>query len=102
MSLERLRRIAETPWEKYSVDEDLQALAERHLHILLESILDLAAFIAARRGLPRGPTYRDVARAVVDAGMIPRRLAKPANAGSSGGCGWRGGWCSGIRWTPGI
>ena len=74
-SLETLRRIAETPWEQYSRDEDLQALAERYLHILLESILDLAAFIAARRGLARGPSYRDVVEAVVRAGLVPGELA---------------------------
>ena len=79
-SLERLRRIAEIPWERYSVDEDLQTLAERHLHILLEAILDTAAFIAARKGLARGPTYRDVIKAVVEAGLIPEKLSRIALA----------------------
>ena len=64
-SLERLRKIAAMPWPEYSVDEDGQVLAERHLHIVLKSILDLATLIAAKRGLSRGPTYRDVMRAVI-------------------------------------
>ena len=74
-SLERLRRLAGLPWEEYSADEDAQALAERHLHVLLESILDLAAFIASRRGLAGTPTYRGVMEALVKAGIIPRELA---------------------------
>ena len=76
-SLERLRRLAGMPWEEYSVNEDAQALAERHLHILLEAILDTAAFIAARRGLSRSPNYRGVMEALVEAGIIPRRAEKP-------------------------
>lgn len=75
-SLERLRRLAVMPWDRYSSDEDAQALAERHLHILLESILDIAAFIAARKGLARGPTYRDVIRSIVEAGIVPAELRK--------------------------
>ncbi len=73
-SLERLRRLALTPWEDYIASEDSQALAERHLHILLESILDLAAFIAARRGLARSPTYRGVLEALIANGVIPGDL----------------------------
>lgn len=69
-SIERLRRLARLAWEEYSRDEDAQALAERHLHILLERILDLAGFIAARRGLARGPTYRDVMEAIVSSGTF--------------------------------
>ena len=79
-SLERLRKIATMPWPEYSVDEDAQALTERHLHIVLESILDLAAFIAAKRGLSRGPTYRDVMKAVIVGGVIPKELVKLALA----------------------
>jgi uncharacterized protein YutE (UPF0331/DUF86 family) len=79
-SLERLRRIARHSFEEYMGDEDLQALAERHLHVLLEAILDLAAFIAARRGLARGPTYRDVVEAVIEAGVVPGELSGLARA----------------------
>ncbi len=77
-SIERLRRLAAIPWEDYSRDEDAQALAERHLHILLESILDLAAFIAARRGLARGPTYRDIVRSLIESRIIPSSFEKLA------------------------
>ena len=73
-SLERLRRLAQIPWERYSTDEDAQALAERHLHILLEAILDIAAFVAARLGASRSPTYRGVMEALVEAGIIPSEL----------------------------
>ena len=78
--LERLRRLASLPWDEYSLDEDAQALAERHLHVLLEAILDLAAFIASRRGLAGTPTYRGVMEALVRAGIIPRDLAETALA----------------------
>ena len=70
-SLEKLRWIASRPYEEYMSDEDLRVLAERYLHILLEAILDLAAFMAARRGIARGPTYRDVVEAVISAGLVP-------------------------------
>ena len=73
-SLNRLRRLASMPWREYSVDEDAQALAERHLHILLESILDLAAFIAARRGLAWASTYRGIIKALVANGIVPAEL----------------------------
>ena len=79
-SLERLRRLARMPWEEYSADEDAQAIAERHLHILLESILDLAAFIASRRGLARSPTYRGVVEALIAAGVVPAGLSRVARA----------------------
>jgi len=45
-SLERLKRLASMPRSEYEASEDTQALAERHLQILLEAILDLDAFIA--------------------------------------------------------
>ncbi len=77
-SLERLSRIASTRWEVYSVDEDLQALAERHLHVLLEAILDLAGFIAARKGLSPGPTYREVMESLVKNKLVEPRLSKLA------------------------
>jgi uncharacterized protein YutE (UPF0331/DUF86 family) len=70
-SFERLKRIADMPMEEYLRDEDAQALAERHFYILLEAILDTAAFIAARRGISSGPTYRDVVDPVISAGLIP-------------------------------
>ena len=79
-SLERLKRLAEMPWEKYSVGEDAQALAERHLHILLEAILDTAAFIAARQGISRSPSYRGVMEALVKAGIVPGELRSLALA----------------------
>ena len=41
---------------------------------MLEAILDLAAFIAACRGIARGPTYRDVGEAVISAGLVPQEL----------------------------
>ncbi len=77
-SLERLSRIASTSWEEYSASEDLQALAERHLHVLLEAILDLAGFIAARRGLSPGPTYREVMESLVRSKLIEPELSKLA------------------------
>ena len=79
-SLERLRRLARTPREEYMADEDAQALAERHLHILLEAILDLAAFIASRRGLARSPTYRGLMEALVAASVVPGGLRRVALA----------------------
>jgi len=70
-SLERLYRLSRLSWEEYSRDEDAQALAERHLQVLLEAILDIAGFIAARRGLTGEPTYRGVMEALVREGLIP-------------------------------
>ena len=74
-ALERLRRASGVPWEDYIADRDLQDIVERNLHMLLEAILDLAAFIASRRGLVRAPTYRGVVEALLEEGVIPRSLA---------------------------
>ncbi len=79
-SLEKLRWITSRPYEEYMSDEDIRVLAERYLHILLEAILDLAAFIAARRGIARGPTYRDVVEAVISAGLVPQELKELARS----------------------
>lgn len=77
-SLEKLRKLAELSWDEYSSDEDAQALAERHLHILLEAILDIGAFIVSRRGLAGSPSYRGIVESLVKAGVIPRELAELA------------------------
>ena len=74
-AVERLKRAAEVPWEEYIADRDLQDIVERNLHILLEAILDLAAFIASRRGLARVTTYRGLMKSLVENGIVPRELA---------------------------
>lgn len=79
-SIERLKRIAERPWEEYSMDEDLQVLAERHLQILLEAILDTASYIAARLGIAGGPTYRHVMDSLLRNKIIPAELSGLARA----------------------
>lgn len=73
-SLEKLRRIAEKPWDEYSVNEDLQVLTERHLQVLLEAILDIASYIAARLGIAKGPTYRHVMESLLNEGILPGEL----------------------------
>jgi len=77
-SIKKLRKIAEIPYEKYIIDEDLQAIAERHLHILLESILDLSSFIASELKIPVEQTYRGVIQALLNENIIPRELANIA------------------------
>jgi uncharacterized protein YutE (UPF0331/DUF86 family) len=77
-SLERLRRAAQTPWEEYVADRDLQDIVERNLHILLESILDLAAFIASHLQLARTPTYRGLVQTLIEENIIPKELARLA------------------------
>jgi len=79
-SIERLKKVAEVPWEEYSRNEDLKTLTERHLHIVLECILELASFIASRMGLARSPTYRSIVRALIDAKVIPPELERVALA----------------------
>lgn len=74
-AIERLRRAARTPWEDYITNRDLQDIVERNLHILLEAILDLAAFIASRRGLVRAATYKGLMEALVENNIIPREMA---------------------------
>ena len=73
-AVEKLERIRNVPMEVYLTDEDLQALTERYLHILLESILDLGAFVLAKRGESVGTTYRDIIEGLIKIGIIPKEL----------------------------
>ncbi len=77
-ALERLRRAARTPWEDYIADRDLQDIVERNLHILLEAILDLAAYIASRRGFVREASYKGLMKALLENNIIPREMASLA------------------------
>jgi len=74
-SIKKLRKIASLPYEEYIIDEDLQALTERYLHILLESILDLSSFIASELKIPSEQTYRGVIQALLNENIIPKDLA---------------------------
>ncbi len=60
------------------IDEDLQALSERYLHVLLEAILDLGAFVLAKKGLSIGTTYRDIIEGLIRAKVIPKELSNLA------------------------
>ncbi|UXD22657.1 hypothetical protein IPA_07100 [Ignicoccus pacificus DSM 13166] len=73
-AIEKLRGISEVPLEEYLSDEDLQALSERYLHILLEAILDLGAFVLAKKGVSVGTTYRDIVEGLIRIGVIPAEL----------------------------
>ena len=75
----RLKRLARVPWEEYSVNEDAPALAERHLHILLEAILGIAAFTVSAAA-SRGARPAGVMEALVGANIVPGELRSLALA----------------------
>ena len=77
-AIEKLRRISEVPLEEYLSDEDLQALSERYLHVLLEAILDLGAFVLAKKGISIGTTYRDIIEGLIRINIIPKELTNLA------------------------
>jgi uncharacterized protein YutE (UPF0331/DUF86 family) len=70
-----LRRIHGAGREDFLADSDLQAQAERHLHIALQSVIDIALHIVAEE-LPDVPeSYRDAFPPLARAGVIDADLA---------------------------
>lgn len=61
--------------KEYLLDEDLQAIVERRLHLALEAVLDIGNHIISADGLGTPEHYADVARILGQAGVISEDLA---------------------------
>ncbi len=72
--VQRLRRIAATPVGTYLGDEDAQALAERHFHIAIQCLLDMANHIVAEQGLGSPDDAEELFACLAATGAIPPPL----------------------------
>ncbi len=79
-SIEKLRRIGMLDRREYMSSEDTLYVSERLLQILLQAILDIAGYVAARLGIARGPTYKDVIDAIVEYFGLEEEMARLAES----------------------
>lgn len=73
-ALARLRRLAATPIDAYLADEDAQTLAERHLQIATQCLLDLGNHIIAEEALGSPGDAEDVLTCLARAGIVDAAL----------------------------
>jgi len=72
----RLEAFRTTARDAFARDEDQHQLAERYLHLAVESTLDIAHHLIADRNLPTPDTYRDAFATLGREGLIDAPLAK--------------------------
>lgn len=63
------------PRDRYLADQTLQAVAERHLHLASEVMLDVAHHVIADRGLRYADSYREAMTILGEAGIVEPELA---------------------------
>lgn len=73
--LKRLDRFATIDRESFLADQDTHQLAERYLHLAVESALDIANHIIADHGYEAPETYRDAFSILARHGLLPDDLA---------------------------
>lgn len=69
------------PFRKFSREEFIREdavhdLAERYLHLAMESVLDVANHFIADRGLAPPETFKDSFRILAEAGIVPGPLSE--------------------------
>lgn len=74
--IDRLERFAELTREQFIADPDTHQLAERYLHLAMESVLDIANHLIADRGYEAPETYRDAFAILADHGALDPDLAR--------------------------
>ena len=74
-TLEILRGIADTPWERFRADPEKYGSAERFLQIAVEILDDLGAHLVAQRGANPVDSYRDIPERLVVLGSIDEEQA---------------------------
>lgn len=74
--LARLERFRSLPREKFVADPDVHHLAERYLHLAIESVLDMANHLISDAGLEAPETYRDGFAILARAGVISPELGR--------------------------
>ncbi len=73
--LSRLDRFRATDRRRFVADPDTHQLAERYLHLAVESALDIANHIIADRGYEAPETYRDAFSILARHGLLTGDLA---------------------------
>lgn len=73
-ALARLRKLAELTPESYLADEDAQALAERHLQVAAQCLLDLGNHIVAEEALGSPEDAEGVLDCLARSGVVPPAL----------------------------
>lgn len=74
--LELLEEVALVRIEDYSDDLRLQSISERNLQICIETIVDLANVIIAKKGLRVPSTYKDTVKVLQEDGILSKKLAQ--------------------------
>ncbi|MGQ9632508.1 MAG: type VII toxin-antitoxin system HepT family RNase toxin [bacterium] len=74
-SLKRLYKLRELNKEYYLGSDDDRALAEYHLRISIEAVMDIGNYIIASEGWERPEEYRDIPVILGKHGVIPRDFA---------------------------
>jgi uncharacterized protein YutE (UPF0331/DUF86 family) len=72
--LARLRRLASADEDAFCQDEDSLALAERHLQIAIQSVIDIGHHVIADMDLGLPSDYKDVFRIMSRQQVISREL----------------------------
>jgi uncharacterized protein YutE (UPF0331/DUF86 family) len=74
--LTRLARFKAVPRDTFAADPDTHHLAERYLHLAMESVLDIANHLIADAGLEAPETYRDAFAVLSRHGLLDAELAR--------------------------
>jgi uncharacterized protein YutE (UPF0331/DUF86 family) len=74
--LDRLERFQQIARENFVADADTHHLAERYLHLAVESALEIANHLIADAGLEAPETYRDAFAILARHGVVDAALAK--------------------------
>jgi uncharacterized protein YutE (UPF0331/DUF86 family) len=74
--VERLARFASVDRAKFVADPDTHHLAERYLHLAIESAIDIANHLIADAGLETPETYRDAFAILARSGVIETELGQ--------------------------
>jgi len=73
--LERLEGHAAIPRARFVDDADLHDLAERHAHLAVEAMLDIANHVAVEAGWATPESYRHAFTVLAEQGAIESKLA---------------------------
>ena len=74
--IERLSRFASIDRKSFVAESDTHHLAERYLHLAIESALDIANHLIADAGLESPETYRDAFAILARHGVIESALGE--------------------------
>ena len=75
-SVNRLKRLANTPMEQFRVDEDAIDIAENRLRRALEALFDLGRHVVIKSGLGVPVDYRSVIEKLREANCLPADFAQ--------------------------